>query len=221
MQWAVRISSSYFLFENQWEGLDSWLSCACRKTFGEFPSKTIEDAQHNESSLGWRDQGQGATVWSGGRLSEVLALVPSAFDRESGTISLHTLKRRRRGIVRQVPLPPRVIARCCRVFRVHQRQLDPELTNRRLWNWSRTTAWRRVKAVMRQANIHGLQASPKGLRHSFGIHAVQSGVPLPLLQRWMGHASLKTTAIYLDVIGPEERGFAERMWVQGVRRDHR
>src|SRR5579872_1945962 len=53
-------------------------------------------------------------VWSGGRLSEVLALVPSAFDRESGTISLHTLKRRRRGIVRQVPLPPQVIARCCR-----------------------------------------------------------------------------------------------------------
>lgn len=153
-----------------------------------------------------------AIAWSGGRISEVLALVPSAIDGDSGTIGLHTLKRRRRGIVRQVPLPRFVFSDFNRVFRLRARQLDPELASRRLWKWSRTTAWRRVKAVMMKANIFGLQASPKGLRHSFGVHAAQSGVPLPLLQRWMGHASLRTTAIYLDVIGPEERSFARWMW---------
>jgi hypothetical protein len=27
-----------------------------------------------------------------------------------------------------------------------------------------------------------------------------------------GHASLRTTSIYGDVVGPKERAFAERMW---------
>jgi site-specific recombinase XerD len=52
---------------------------------------------------------------------------------------------------------------------------------------------------------------PKGLRHGFGVNTVQSYVPPHLVQRWLGHASLRTTAIYADVIGPDERGFAERM----------
>jgi len=36
--------------------------------------------------------------------------------------------------------------------------------------------------------------------------------PRHLVQRWLGHASLRTTAIYGDVIGSEERAFAARMW---------
>jgi site-specific recombinase XerD len=87
-------------------------------------------------------------------------------------------------------------------------------TNERIWRFSRTTAWRRVKEVMQEAGIAGTPAMPKGLRHGFGVNAFQSYVPPHLVQRWMGHASLRTTAIYGDVMGPEERGFAERMWTQ-------
>ena len=43
--------------------------------------------------------------WSGARISEVLALTPAAIDIESGVASIETLKRRKRGIVRQVPFP--------------------------------------------------------------------------------------------------------------------
>jgi site-specific recombinase XerD len=32
------------------------------------------------------------------------------------------------------------------------------------------------------------------------------------VQRWLGHASLGTTAIYGDVSGHEEREFAARIW---------
>jgi integrase/recombinase XerD len=53
---------------------------------------------------------------------------------------------------------------------------------------------------------------PKGLRHGFGIRAASRNIPPNLIQRWMGHASLKTTAIYLDAVGAEEREFASRMW---------
>jgi integrase/recombinase XerD len=157
--------------------------------------------------------------WTGARISEVLAITPSAIDLDAGAVSIVTLKRRKKGIVRQVPLPRDLLRDLNRVFHLRRRQRDSDSAYRRIWRWSRTTAWRRVKAVMLRAAIFGLPASPKGLRHGFGVHAVQSGVPLPLLQRWMGHASMKTTAIYLEVIGPEEREFAERMWSSNTHAD--
>ena len=150
--------------------------------------------------------------WSGGRISEVLALTPASIDIESGTANIETLKRRKRGFVRQVPLPRDTLRELNRFFRLRVLQSDPELAVERLWQWSRTTAWRRVKEVMAAAGISGAPAMPRGLRHSFGVNAFQSNVPPHLVQRWMGHASLRSTAIYGDVIGPDERAFAARMW---------
>jgi integrase len=101
-----------------------------------------------------------------------------------------------------------------RTFHLRRSQRDPDSAYRRIWKWSRTTAWRRVKEVMKAANVSGTPAMPKGLRHGFGVTAFQSLVPPHLVQRWFGHASLRTTGIYGDVIGPEERAFAERMWAR-------
>jgi integrase len=150
--------------------------------------------------------------WSGARISEALALTPASIDIESGVASIQTLKRRKRGVVRQVPLPSDVLDELDREFKLREAQHDPELANQRIWRWSRTTAWRRVKEVMAEAGIAGTPATPKGLRHGFGVNAFQSNVPPHLIQRWLGHASLRTTAIYGDVIGPDERAFAARMW---------
>lgn len=152
-------------------------------------------------------------AFSGARISEVLALTPAAIDTESGVAGIQTLKRRKRGVVRQVPLPPYLLGELDRVFGLAEMQRDPNLSTMRLWTCSRTTAWRQVKAVMAAAGIAGTPAMPKGLRHSFGVHAFQSNVPPHLVQRWLGHASLRTTAIYADVIGFEERAFAARMWL--------
>jgi integrase/recombinase XerD len=150
--------------------------------------------------------------WSGARISEVLALTPAAIDIESGVVAIETLKRRRRGVVRQVPLPPSVIDDLDRVFGLREAQRDPHLAQSRIWCFSRTTAWRYVKAVMREAGVNGAPAMPKGLRHGFCVHAIQSNVPLHLVRCWLGHASLKTTGIYADLVGPEQLAFATRMW---------
>jgi len=150
-------------------------------------------------------------LWSGCRITEALSLTASAIDLESGVASFETLKRRMRGVVRQVPLPPWVLKELNEVFDLHARQRNPRLAFDRLWPWSRSTAWRYVKRVMRAADISGCLASPKGLRHAFGVAAFQV-VPPHLVQRWLGHASLRTTAIYGSVSGPEERDFAGRMW---------
>jgi integrase/recombinase XerD len=44
-------------------------------------------------------------LWSGSRISEALALTPNAIDLDDRLAMFETLKRRRKGIVRQVPLP--------------------------------------------------------------------------------------------------------------------
>jgi integrase/recombinase XerD len=149
---------------------------------------------------------------TGCRLSEALALTPASFDLDDRIVTFETLKQRRQGKFRQLPLERILTAQLNFRFRISVRQRDPALAGERLWNWSRTTAWRRVKAVMAASNIHGTPAMPKGLRHAFGVGAFQANVPPHLVQRWLGHASLKTTAIYGDVIGREERAFAARMW---------
>lgn len=44
------------------------------------------------------------------------------------------------------------------------------------------------------------------------VHVISSGVPLNMLQKWMGHADIATTVIYANALGPEEQPIAERMW---------
>lgn len=141
-----------------------------------------------------------ATV--GCRISEALALTAQQLDAERRTLTLRTLKRRRT-VFRTVPVPDALVAML--------RRLPPDKDGR-FWPMHRATAWRMVKATMQRARIAGPMASPKGLRHGFGIRAAAHNVPTNLIQRWMGHASPTTTAIYLDAVGAEEREFARRMW---------
>ena len=85
-----------------------------------------------------------------------------------------------------------------------------------LWPWSRTTAWRRVKAVLDAAQIaEGPHKTPKGLRHGYGVQAVSRGVPPNMLKKWMGHAALEVTAIYADALCEEQHRIAARMWEDG------
>jgi len=67
--------------------------------------------------------------------------------------------------------------------------------------------------IIKAAGIpEGPHASPKGLRHGFGVHDIVKGVPLSTLQKWLGHAQLTTTALYANAVGQEERDIAARMW---------
>lgn len=150
-------------------------------------------------------------VWSGARISEVLALTPSSFQIERSLVAFVTLKRRRWS-VREVPIPPALMQMIALEFSLTEIQDDPAASRQRLWTMSRTTAWRVVKRVMHAAGISGRGACARGLRHSFGVGTLQAGVPITLLQRWLGHARLSTTEIYANAIGPEELLFASQFW---------
>ncbi len=147
---------------------------------------------------------------TGCRISEALNLTAADIQPESGCVSIRCLKKRGKVVVREVPVPRPFLTELERVH--HLRQALTTSSNAALWGWGRTTAWRLVKEVMAEAGLNRLAASPKGLRHGFGVHAVCSGVPLNLVQKWLGHADIATTAIYANALGPEEREIAARMW---------
>lgn len=150
-------------------------------------------------------------AWTGGRVSEILALNAASFQIESGIVAIVTLKRR--GLyVREVPIPPELMKALRQHFKLAVLQRDEQLSARRLWPWHRVTAWRIIKQVMRRSSITGRRACPRGLRHAFGVGSLQAGVPLNMAQRWLGHARISTTAIYAAASGPEEVFFARQFW---------
>jgi integrase/recombinase XerD len=149
-------------------------------------------------------------AFTGARISEVLSLSPAHIDVGAGMIVIETLKKRRRGVFRAVPVPPALLNELGNLYA--GRRVLPSWQNSRLWPWCRTTAWRHVKVCMSRAGVVGPQASPKALRHGFAVGALDAKVPLPLVQKWLGHSRLSTTAIYANAVGDEERAMASRYW---------
>lgn len=142
-------------------------------------------------------------AFTGARISEVLALTPSRIDAADEAIIFETLKQRKKQIYRAVPVP-RTLISLLTTYNVRKEG--------RLWSWGRTNAWKVVKAVMRKAGIVENLCKPKALRHAFAVEAGQKGIPLNIVQRWLGHARIETTAIYASAIGDEERNLARRAW---------
>ena len=144
-------------------------------------------------------------AFTGARISEVLALTIDRIDTANGAIVFETLKQRKKGVYRPVPVPSQLLRLV---------QGNHYVSGQRLWPWCRTAAWKYVKRVMRDAKIAEGLCKPKALRHAFAVEAGQQGVPLNIVQRWLGHARIETTAVYADVIGSEERALAQRTWVR-------
>lgn len=154
-------------------------------------------------------------IYTGARISEVLALTPARVDTSAQMVIIECLKKRTRGIFRSIPVPRDFLIRLETVHRIKDAVVHPIRKDGRIWPWGRTTAWQRVKAVMAEANIPTARCMPKALRHSFGVAGVvDAQVPLNMMQKWLGHAKIETTAIYANAVGPEERSIAERMWEQ-------
>ena len=147
-------------------------------------------------------------AFTGARISEVLALTLERIDLCNDAIVVETLKQRRRAVFRAIPAPRRLLD----LIVGSTGSSAVIATSSRLWPWGRTTAWKHVKRVMRNAGITNALCKPKALRHGFAVEAGQHGIPLNIVQRWLGHSRLETTAIYAAALGDEERNLARLTW---------
>ena len=157
--------------------------------------------------------------FTGCRPSELLEITPARVDLAGGTVTIRSLKKRRdaagraKVVFRAVPVPPDYLDTLDTAHDLRQAQRSRKRAAAPIWPIGRVRVWQIVKAIIIEAGIPDApQRSPKGLRHGFGINATVNGIPLNMVQKWMGHAQLSTTAIYADAVGQEEQAIAARMW---------
>ena len=150
---------------------------------------------------------------TGCRLSEALNVKIKDIDFNSKTVTIGTLKQRQSGIYRQIPLSDDFLWALDNSFDLRIRQKkNSKIKNGLIWDWSRRHGYQVIKKIMTEAGLEGSYAMPKGLRHAFAIACIDKGIPLNMVQKWLGHSSIETTAIYANAVGREERKLAARLW---------
>jgi integrase/recombinase XerD len=152
-------------------------------------------------------------AYTGCRISEALELTADRIDLPDKSITFRTLKQRDKVKYRSVPCPDTLIDALELTHRIRKVQrTKAKGKTASLWAWGRTQATKHVWAVMEDADISGDHATPKGLRHGFGVRmAMQTRNPR-LVQKLLGHSNLETTAIYMDLVGDEARSEVVGAW---------
>lgn len=108
------------------------------------------------------------------------------------------------GKTRSIRIPPAVFHDIMGIKLEGALASDPVFKNRGMVGRtvSRNIKPRRVEyMVLRAAQRAGIDkpVSPHWLRHSHATHALDAGVPIHVVQKTLGHASLATTELYLHV----------------------
>ena len=143
--------------------------------------------------------------WRAGvRVSEALALVASdlSLDSDQPTIRVREGKG---GRSRIVPVHPELQVALTAVL-----QFADVPKGDGIIGVSRSTAWRWVQSAVDRALQLGALPSGRRIgthtfRHSYARHLLLHGVPINYLSRWLGHRSISTTLVYLELV-PDPAG---------------
>ena len=147
--------------------------------------------------------------WRAGlRISEALALEVADLDLDAANPTIR-VRQGKGNKSRLVPVHPE-LADGLRNFMGYS-----NVKKGGLFNTSRSTAWRWLKTSLVDAEklnqvAAGKKVGTHTLRHSAARHWLASGVPINVVSRWLGHASLQTTLIYLEIL-PDPSGFMDRV----------
>ena len=142
--------------------------------------------------------------WRAGlRVSEALALEVAdlSLDVELPTLRVRSGKGRK---ARVVPVHPELHGALSSALAYG------DISQGRIIEAHTTTAWRWVKTAVKRAEELGAIAPGKRigthtLRHSYARHLLMNGIPINYLSRWLGHSSIQTTLIYLELV-PDPTG---------------
>jgi site-specific recombinase XerD len=163
--------------------------------------------RHASNALhGGRLNGLIVVLWRAGlRINEALSLTESDLDQRRGSILIRHGKNDRR---REVGMDAWAWS-----------ALEPWLTERtklpagplfcvivgrtRGHAWSATAARLELHRAALEAGVRR-RFAPHQLRHAHAVELLHEGIPLPLIQRQLGHSHLSTTGTYLQGIDTEE-----------------
>jgi integrase/recombinase XerD len=136
------------------------------------------------------------TAYGGGlRVSELVQLQPPDIHSARMLIRVNQGKGHKD---RYTLLSPRLLAELRAYWREYQPQrwlFEGATRGEHLTTGAAGGMFERAKARAGIEHGHGIHS----LRHSFATHLMEAGVPLPVIQRLLGHTSLTTTAKYLHV----------------------
>jgi len=159
---------------------------------------------------------------TGARIGEALQLRPIDFNLQTNTIKLITLKKRIKDKDKEV----------YRVIPIHRDLKEAFLTyiakyhidlksEDRLFRQTQPAVnefFRKMEKeieVMYGVKIH---IHAHKFRHTFAIKSILAGVPLNVIQEWMGHSSIFITSIYLKITGRDTSNFMSMIdFTGGVR----
>jgi integrase len=165
----------------EYEGRLRYFSEAEEASLIEYATVTRQDPEMGQMmSVG---------VASGLRLGELLRLTKRDFDEKNRQITLWETKGDR---ARTIPLTFKataIMVAICKTKMDHELIFDPRLTSR---NISRVMdGWKQSLGIPKDD-----EACFHSFRHTTCSRLVQRGVPLPVVQRFMGHADISTTMRY-------------------------
>lgn len=147
--------------------------------------------------------------WRAGlRVSEALALEPGDLSLDTDRPTLR-VRRGKGNKTRIVPVHPELGAALMMATTYGGKRPGPFVAV------DRSTAWRWVQAATSKAKAAGLMQADRHigthtLRHSAARHWLASGIAINAVSRWLGHSSLQTTLIYLEIL-PDPSGDMARV----------
>ncbi len=166
--------------------------------------ESLFSAVNLKTALGLRDRAMLEVLYGSGlRVSELISLRLSAFDRKGGILKV----RGKGGHERVVPLGEKGLD----AVRLYLEDGRPELCvrddlmpqemflTRRGSGMTRQNFFSRLRKVAVSAGIAPDRVSPHALRHSFATDLLEGGADLRVVQAMLGHADLSTTQIYTHV----------------------
>jgi GTPase SAR1 family protein len=143
------------------------------------------------------------------RVTELISLRVGNFDFQRLELKVASLKKRSdKPVYREIPLTPRVVTALSEVYlKLKDKSSDAYLfpTNGKTGHISRQNVWKMLK------RYSSWTASPHMLRHTFATEVVKNGADIRIAKDLLGHASYKTTEIYLHVADQERRSAIERI----------
>ena len=164
-------------------------------------------------------------VLTGLRVSEVLGITPDDIDFRNRTIRIHGKGSRDRTVY-----PPRELLYDLRDY-IADKGAQTKFGMRRnqrfravkMEHFHMPKSQRDFEHIERQNRIFALTRqrvfqtikdlfgrSPHKLRHTFAVNYLESGGDLRTLQKILGHSSLKTTSIYLDLLDSTVQDASEK-----------